>query len=88
MNIHPFGARLVRLLDHLKGKDDIADLAVFAVPGRFHLALSLKQQKAKLVRQRLVGFQKAEDLLLFLSSQSWINVLFFSVLYLVSDRGA
>ena len=50
------GARLVHLLDHLKGQDDVADFAGLAVPDQLDLALVLEQQKAVLVRQRLVGF--------------------------------
>jgi len=64
-------ARLVHLLDDLKGQDDIADLARLAVPDQFHLPLVLKQQKAVLLRQRPVRLDKADNLLLFLLSQSW-----------------
>jgi hypothetical protein len=46
-----FGARLVHLLNHLKGQDDVADLAALAVPDQFHLPLFLKKQKTVLVRQ-------------------------------------
>ena len=59
-------ARLVHLLDHLEGQDDARDLAALAVPDQFDLALILEQQKAVLVRQGFVRFQKADDLLLFL----------------------
>ena len=40
-----------------------------------HLALVLEQQKAVLVRQRFVGFDIADDVLLFLFSQSWLKVV-------------
>ena len=65
-------------------------LAALPVPDQFHLALVLEEQKAKLVRQRLVGFQKAEDLLLFLFSQSWhgIFLLFAALRPRVRPRGA
>ena len=69
------GARLVHLLDHLEGQNDIADLAGLAVPDQFYLALVLKQQKAILVRQGFVSFDKTDDLLLFLISQSGHRVL-------------
>ncbi len=65
-----FGARLIHLLDDLKREDNVADLAALVVPNQFHFALVLEEQKAKLVREGLVGFQKAEDLLLFLFGQS------------------
>ncbi len=54
---------LVHLLDYLNRPDDIANLAALAVPNQFHLALFLKHQKEKLVRQRLDRFGIAEDLL-------------------------
>jgi replicative DNA helicase len=58
--------RLVHLLDHLEGQNDIANLAGLAVPDQFHFALVLKQQKAVLVRQGLVGFDVTDNFLLFL----------------------
>ena len=66
-----FGTGLVHLLNHLKGQNDITDLAGFTIPDQFHLSFVSEQEKAVLVRQRLVGFQITNDLLLFLFSQSW-----------------
>jgi len=68
------GPRFVHLLNHLEGQHDIADLAALAVPDQLHFALFLEQQKAVFVRQRLVRLQIANDLLLFLFSQSWHEV--------------
>jgi len=65
-----FGTRLGHLLNDLKREDNVANLAALAVPDQFHFALVLEQQKEKLVRQGLAGSRKAEDLLLFLFSQS------------------
>ena len=62
--------RLVHLLDHLEGQDDVADLRSLAVPNQFHLALVLEQQEAILLGQRLVGLDEADDLLLFLFGQT------------------
>jgi hypothetical protein len=41
-----------------------------AVPPQFHLALFLKQQKAMLLRQRLIRLNKPNNLLLFVFRQS------------------
>jgi hypothetical protein len=57
------GTPLVHLLDYLNRLDDIASLAALVVPNQFHLALFLKHQKEKLVRQRLDRFGIGEDLL-------------------------
>jgi hypothetical protein len=63
------GPRLVDLLDHLKRQDEIADLARLAIPDQLHLALVLEQKKTKFVRQGLVSFEIADDLLFFLFGQ-------------------
>jgi hypothetical protein len=64
------GARFVHLLDHLEGQDDVADLVGLAVPDQFDLAFVLEEQETVLVGQRLVRFEEADDLLLFLLRQS------------------
>ena len=53
--------------------------------------LSSNKQKAVFVRQRLVGLDKANDLLLFLFGQSWHEVAPFSLFFVtlfseVEDR--
>lgn len=83
--IWPFGARLIHLFDDLEGQDDTADLAGLTVPDKFHLALVLEEQETKLVRQRLVGLDVSDDLLLLLFSQSWHETSLFPTSYLVSN---
>jgi hypothetical protein len=65
-----FGARLVHLLDDLKGQDEIADLVALAVPDQFDLALVLEEQEAKFFWQRFIRLEIADDLLLFRFGQS------------------
>ncbi len=65
-----FGARLVHLLDHLEGQDDVADFVGLAVPDQLHLPVVVKKQKAIFVRQRFVCLQIANDVVLFLIRQS------------------
>jgi hypothetical protein len=66
-----FRPRLVDLFDDLKREDDIRDLARFAVPDEFDLPLVLEQQKAVLLRQRLIRLDEADDLLLLRLRQTW-----------------
>ena len=63
--LYRFRTRLVHLLDDLEGQNDVADFAGLAVPDQFDLALVIEEQKAVLVGQRLVGFEEADDVLLF-----------------------
>ncbi len=63
------GARLVDLFDGLKGENDVADLAGLAAPDQLHLALVAEEEKAVLLRQRLVRLEEADDFLLLLLTQ-------------------
>ena len=60
-----FGAGLVHLLDDLERQDDVADFIRLAVPDELDLALVVEKQEAILLRQRLISFEEADDVLLF-----------------------
>jgi hypothetical protein len=63
-------ARLVHVLDRLKGQHDVRDLVGLAVPNQLDLPFVVKQQESVLLRQRLVGFEVADDVLIFSVGQS------------------
>jgi hypothetical protein len=65
-----FYARLIDVLDGLKGKDDVADVGGLAVPDQLDFALVVEEKKAVLVGQRLVGFEEPEDVGFFLVGQT------------------
>ena len=60
-----FLARLVDVLQRLKGQDCSADFAGFAVPHQFDFALVLEQQEAVLLRQRLASLDQLDQVALF-----------------------
>ena len=80
------GARLVHLLDHLKGQDNAADLAGLAVPDQFDLALVLEEAKRNLSGNGLSASRKRMISCCSCSVSRGMEILFFSVFYLVSDR--
>ena len=65
-----FGARFVDLLDRLEGEDDVGHFGGLAVPDELDLALVVEQEKAVAVGERAVGFEEADDLLLFLLGET------------------
>ena len=60
-----------RQLDDLGRQHDIADFVGIAISDQLYLPLVSKEKKAVSVRQRFVGFQKADEFLLFLFGQLW-----------------
>jgi hypothetical protein len=58
------------LFDRLEWQNDAGDLGGLAVPDEFDLALVVEEQEAISIWQRPVGFEEADDLLLFLLSET------------------
>jgi hypothetical protein len=56
------------------GKTMLQTSLVLPLADQFHLPLVLEQEKTVFIRQRPVGLDKANDLLLFLFGQSWHEV--------------
>ncbi len=56
-----FFARFVDVFEGLEGEDGGADLAGFAVPDEFHLALVLEEQEAVALGQRLALLDALDD---------------------------
>ena len=61
-----------------KGRTILQTSLDLPLADQFHLPLVLEQEKAVFIRQRLVGLDKANDLLLFLFGQSWHVVSLFT----------
>lgn len=60
-----FFARLVNVFERLKRQDGGANLAGFAVPDEFHLALVVKEEEAVFLRQRLALLNQFDEVALF-----------------------
>ena len=71
-----------------KGRTILQTSLVLPLADQFHLPLVLEQEKAILVRQRPVGLDKANDLLLFLFGQSRHVVVSFSGVYSIRSTCA
>jgi len=54
----------------LEGEDDAGDLGGLAVPDELDLALVVEEQEAISIGQRPVGFEEADDFLLFLLGET------------------
>ncbi len=80
--------RLVDLLDHLKGKHDVAHLVRLAVPDQLHLALVVEEEKTIFVRQRLSRLHEFYDFALFGVGEFHSEPSFKSAAYIVRSSSA
>jgi hypothetical protein len=81
-----FGARLIDLLDDLKGEGDVADFAGLAVPDELDFALVVEEEEAVVVREGPTGFEMAQDVADFVVAE--LHALLWIVFAATRERTA